>query len=445
MNSKKPALIALLFTTLFIAAIISPWFTNNRGIVVEPKKEFGFQRDAEVLVISKIAAELSNVSTDGYNLGRLGSETKIELNTWGNPDPYIAIDQKGAKDFVPYETQYGIQSLIYSKAYVQLVKLTKNMFNVTDLRYVVTYLFVFINLLIFIVIFRKIDRLYALIWLFTIFTSPWVMLFSRNIYWSIFSFYIPILMALLYSCANSIKYKISIVFLLNFTLIFRFLMGYEFYTTLIITCLYFCLLPEIIRGVFKIKKRIKEILAILTSMFLSLFIAIIMHGYLSPDGIVSNFARMLNRSNARSATGSTPISTMVSTIESYFLNWPKMFGWPIWYSENNVLVIPLPIVSNINVTGQDFIILSLIIVLMFFISLIQKNKSISNFLPIISILGPLSWLILYPIHEDEHGIDFFLMYFGSIQAILYILLQGLNNLVIKNLNLGGALFKRKIS
>jgi hypothetical protein len=445
LNSKKPALIALLFTTLFIAAIISPWFTNNRGIVVEPKKEFGFQRDAEVLVISKIAAELSNVSTDGYNLGRLGSETKIELNTWGNPDPYIAIDQKGAKDFVPYETQYGIQSLIYSKAYVQLVKLTKNMFNVTDLRYVVTYLFVFINLLIFIVIFRKIDRLYAFIWLFTIFTSPWVMLFSRNIYWSIFSFYIPILMALLYSCANSIKYKISIVFLLNFTLIFRFLMGYEFYTTLIITCLYFCFLPEIIRGGFKIKERIKEILAILTSMFLSLFIAIIMHGYLSPDGIVSNFARMLNRSNARSATGSTPISTMVSTIESYFLNWPKMFGWPIWYSENNVLVIPLPIVSNIKVTGQDFIILSLIIVLMFFISLIQKNKSISNFLPIISILGPLSWLILYPIHEDEHGIDFFLMYFGSIQAILYILLQGLNNLVIKNLNLGGALFKRKIS
>ena len=252
-------------------------------------------------------------------------------------------------------------------------------------------------------------------------------------------------MALLYSCANSIKYKISIVFLLNFTLIFRFLMGYEFYTTLIITCLYFCFLPEIIRGGFKIKERIKEIFAILTSMFLSLFIAIFMHGYLSPDGIVSNFARMLNRSNARSATGSTPISTMVSTIESYFLNWPKMFGWPIWYSENNVLVIPLPIVSNIKVTGQDFIILSLIIVLMFFISLIQKNKSISNFLPIISILGPLSWLILYPIHEDEHGIDFFLMYFGSIQAILYILLQGLNNLVIKNLNLGGALFKRKIS
>ena len=445
LNSKKPALIALLFTTLFIAAIISPWFTNNRGIVVEPKKEFGFQRDAEVLVISKIAAELSNVSTDGYNLGRLGSETKIELNTWGNPDPYIAIDQKGAKDFVPYETQYGIQSLIYSKAYVQLVKLTKNMFNVTDLRYVVTYLFVFINLLIFIVIFRKIDRLYAFIWLFTIFTSPWVMLFSRNIYWSIFSFYIPILMALLYSCANSIKYKITIVFLLNFTLIFRFLMGYEFFPTLIITCLYFCFLPEIIRGGFKIKESIKEILAILISMFLSLFIAIIMHGYLSPDGIVSNFARMLNRSNARSATGSTPISTIVSTIESYFLNWPKMFGWPIWYSENNVLVIPLPIVSNINVTGQDFIILSLIIVLMFFISLTQKNKSISSFLPIISILGPLSWLILYPIHEDEHGIDFFLMYFGSIQAILYILLKGLNKLVTKNLNLGGALFKRKFS
>ena len=444
LNSRKPAFFALLFTTLFIAAIISPWFTNNRGIVVEPKKEFGFQRDAEVLVISKIAAELSNVSTYGYNLGRLGSETPIELNTWGNPDPYIAIDQKGAKDFVPYETQYGIQSLIYSKAYVQLVDVTGNIFNVTDLRYLVTYLFVFINLLIFIVIYRRIDKLYALIWLFTLFTSPWIMLFSRNIYWSIFSFYIPILMGIIYSCANSFKSKALIMLFLNFTLIFRFLMGYEFYTTLIINCIYFCFLPSIIRGEFKIKERIKEILAILTSMLVSLFIAISIHGFLSPDGIVSNFSRMLIRSNARSATGSMPISTIVSTIESYFLNWPKMFGWPIWYSENNVLVIPLPIVPNIKFTGQDFIVILLLVVLMFFTSLIQKNKSLLNFLPLTVILGPLSWLILYPIHEDEHGIDFFLMYFGSIQAILYILLKSLDKLVVKKLTLGRAIFKREI-
>jgi len=67
-----------------------------------------------------------------------------------------------------------------------------------------------------------------------------------------------------------------------------------------------------------------------------------------------------------------------------------------------------------------------------------------NFLPLIVILGPLSWLILYPIHEDEHGIDFFLMYFGSIQAILYILLKSLEKLVVKNLTLGRAIFKREI-
>jgi hypothetical protein len=179
-------------------------------------------------------------------------------------------------------------------------------------------------------------------------------------------------------------------------------------------------------------------------MLVSLFIAISIHGFLSPDGIVSNFSRMINRSNARSATGSMPISTIVSTIESYFLNWPKMFGWPIWYSENNVLVIPLPILPNINFTGQDFIVILLLVVLMFFTSLIQKNKSLLNFLPLTVILGPLSWLILYPIHEDEHGIDFFLMYFGSIQAILYILLKRLDKLVIKNLTLGRAIFKREI-
>jgi hypothetical protein len=81
---------------------------------------------------------------------------------------------------------------------------------------------------------------------------------------------------------------------------------------------------------------------------------------------------------------------------------------------------------------------------MFFTSLIQKNKSLLNFSPLIAILGPLSWLILYPVHEDEHGIDFFLMYFGFIQAILYILLKSLDKLVIKKLTLGRAIFKREI-
>ena len=445
LNSKKSSLTALLFFTIFVAAIISPWFTNNRGIVVEPKKEFGFQRDAEVLVISKIAAELSNISTHGYNLGRLGSQTKIELNTWGNPDPYLAIDQKGAKDFVPYDTQYGLQSLIYSKLYVHLIGITENVFNVTDLRYMVTYLFVLVNLFIVIIIFRRIDKLYALIWLFTIFTSPWVMLFSRNIYWSIFSFYIPILIAIFYSCTQRFMSKILILLMLNIAIIFRFLMGYEFYTTLLLSCIYFCFLPEILKGSFRIKEKINELMVILSSLFFSLFIAIFIHGFLSPDGVVSNFVRMLNRSSARSASGSMPFSTTVSTIESYFLNWPKMFGWPIWYSENNVLVIPLPALPNIQITGQDFMIVSLALVLLWFTKAIQKNKSALHFIPLIIILGPLSWLILYPIHEDEHGIDFFLMYFGSIQAMVFVICQWLNSLRNIKLDLGGRFFKRKVS
>jgi hypothetical protein len=140
-----------------------------------------------------------------------------------------------------------------------------------------------------------------------------------------------------------------------------------------------------------------------------------------------------------------PFSTTVSTIESYFLNWPKMFGWPIWYSENNVLVIPLPALPNIQITGQDFMIVSLALVLLWFTKAIQKNKSALHFIPLIIILGPLSWLILYPIHEDEHGIDFFLMYFGSIQAMVFVICQWLNSLRNIKLDLGGRFFKRKVS
>lgn len=416
--------------TIIFASIITPWFTNNRGIILDREKEFNFQRDAEILVISKIAADISNVSTNGYNLGRLGSNTKIKLTTWGNPDPYIAIDSKAAEDFVAYETQYGLQSLIYSKVYSFLIKATSNVFNVTDLRYLITFIFVLTNLFIFILIYKKVDVVYANIWLFTLFTSPWVMLFSRNIYWSIFSFYLPILISIFYSISKDYKQKTVILVLVNFSLIFRFLMGYEFFTTLILTCLYFCFLPLILNGNFLLKNIWKELTLILSSFFGSLITAIGIHGFLSPDGISSNFARMLTRSSARSASGTMPISTIVSTIESYYLSWPKMFGWPIWYSENNVLVIPIPILENINLTGKDFIILIVLILVLLFINILKKRQ-IHNFWPLIILIAPMSWLIMYPIHENEHGIDFILMYFGSLQAIFFIIVKKMEK-IMKN-------------
>jgi uncharacterized membrane protein YoaK (UPF0700 family) len=107
-----------------------------------------------------------------------------------------------------------------------------------------------------------------------------------------------------------------------------------------------------------------------------------------------------------------------------------MFGWPIWYSENNVLVIPIPILENINLTGKDFIILIVFILVLLFINILKKRQ-IHNFWPLIILIAPMSWLIMYPIHENEHGIDFILMYFGSLQAIFFIIVKKMEE-IMKN-------------
>jgi len=431
----KNKLILFLFTVLF-AVLLTPWFTNNRNVIVSNEVGNNFQKDAEVLVVSRIAAEVSGVNTKFYNLGRLGPETKTKLNTWGNPDPYQALDEKSARDFQPYVSQYGIHSGIYSLLYPKIISLTKNVFNLTDLRYVVTYLFVLINLFIFITIYKNIDKLLASIWILSIIFAPFVLLFARNIYWSTFSFYLPILFSILFSVTE--RHKKLFLLITNLALLFRFLMGYEFFTTLIITCSLFSYIGIFLKNEFNFSKIfLKTYSKIVLSFFATFILAINIHSILSPQGYRTNMTYLLTRSNARLANSESPVSSIVSTLESYFLEWPKFFGWPVWYSENNLFSFPLPTLNLVSIPGKFLMIVFIFLMLLFLTSLVS-GKVVENKLHLlIFLLGPISWIVLYPNHENEHGFDFFLMYFGAIQIIVYIIFWNFRKLfysIYKSLN-----------
>lgn len=415
-----------------LAIILTPWFTNNRNIIINQEIENNFQKDAEVLVVSRIAAEVSNVDTNFYNLGRLGPETKTPLNTWGNPDPYQALNEKSAKDFMPYISQYGIHSGIYSYIYPKLILISNNVFNLTDLRFIITLLFVFINLLIFINLYKKVDKILGLIWIISILFAPFVLLFARNIYWSSFSFFLPILISIYYSVSP--KNKSLILIVLNLALLFRFLIGYEFYTTLILTCTFFCVINIMNQKYFKITKNFLKLFGKILSSFIgTFFVSINIHSFLSPMGYKSTLNYLLNRSNSRLANAETPISNIISTIESYFFEWPKFFGWPVWYSENNIFSFPLPNLKIISIPGKFFIVIMIYLIILLITSSINKKIFENKMHLLLFILGPISWIILYPSHENEHGFDFYLMYFGSIQMIIYVIYWNIEKIIKYNL------------
>lgn len=414
----KRILSVLIFTIFCV--IITPWFTNNRGVIVDFEKEQGFQRDAEVLVISKLATQMSEIDTGGFSLGRLGPLTKTEINTWGNPDPYQALNEKSAQDFIPYVSQFGLQSIIYSNIYPVLVKLTGNIFNLTDLRFIITFLFVIVNLLIFITLYKSVNKPFALIWIITMFCSPFVLLFSRNLYWASFSYYLPILFSIYYS--NSKKYKNYFLLLIILSLIFRFLIGYEFYTFLIISCVFFCNINKLFNNFeFNFQEQIIKSIKLLLYFLFTFIISINIHSILSPLGFFKNISFLLERSNARLTTSDQPISYIFSTLESYFLNWPKNFGWPIWYSENNLLVLPFPLINKVEIPGYFTYVIILMLIIYFIVSTINKQIIKNRFLLLFILLAPISWIILYPNHENEHGFDFYLMFFGTIQIMFFLI------------------------
>ncbi|ABM02304.1 hypothetical protein Ping_0446 [Psychromonas ingrahamii 37] len=225
-----------------------------------------FQYASEILVIDG----LNYTKNTGKDLS-LGHYERLKKTIY--PDSYLLakksfngkLNEKETK-FDPYTSQIGLQLYFYS-----FLSNNINM-SIQNLKQITSLLMSFVVLLFYFPIKKEFGFLSAIGFSVIFIFSPWVVTFSNNLYWAMFTWFIPILITfyLSHSAFKSSKRLLIMSCLLIISFLIKFLCGYEYITTIAITS---CL-PIFYWG-FKTKVTNVKIIYVLSSVIFSFLAAFI--------------------------------------------------------------------------------------------------------------------------------------------------------------------------
>jgi len=179
-----------------------------------------FQIDSERLV------------TDGLSI----DSKKPRLGTFTNSVPgeraetQNSLHSSSTVKFEEYISQYGLQIKIFSF----LRKIGFDDFVV--LKNIVAFLMALVALGLVITIFRDFSARSAVLFYLIFLLSPWVIAFANNLFWISFSLFLPLLISAYFApyIFSSTKYFFLMLMLIFLALLFKFLSGYEYTSTIII-------------------------------------------------------------------------------------------------------------------------------------------------------------------------------------------------------------------
>ena len=240
--------------------------------------------------------------------------------------------------------------------------------------------------------------------------SNWIINFSRNLYWVEFTWFIPLLLSLLW-----LNYKDRRMFIypLYFVSIFvKCLCGYEYLSTIMLSGILFIFVELFLVGKKEKKDYLIGLVIIGLLCLLGFICALGIHAYMYGDGdlidglegVKSNLVMRRtygNSSNFANKYADSLNASVFAVLFRYFV-----------FNIRSPLDGPIIFV---------FFILT-IIVLCYQRKALKKNNNFEICLFVISLLAPLSWLVLAKAHSYIH-MNFVIFYMGWVQSCLYIIMR----------------------
>jgi len=367
-----------------------------------------FQNDSEGLAVGRIVAEQLGleINTDGYGLGRLES-TK-------NPyaDVYAMIGDPGivnaGYEYSAYASQVGLQGMVYSL----VAKLTARLDVFLYLRFASCF---FLTITIFGIVgqlYKRYGMLFASVFGIITFASPWIVNFSRNLYWVEFTWFLPMLIGLLWL---NYEKKRKFIYPLFFVVIFiKCLCGYEYISTIMMSAILF-LIVEWICNKEKRKTLTKGVFCVGVFCVLGFVMAMLVHAYIYADGhIVQGIAGILEDLVQRRTFGDAAAfdPAYAESLNASIFDVLKKYFWSAGEFMYGKRMLLLFIVAIIALIYQRIV-------------LKEKNLfEISIFL--ISFLATVSWLVLGKAHSYIHThMNFVMFYMGWAQISVYIICKAI--------------------
>lgn len=326
---------------------------------------------------------------------------------------YMQIGQ-----IVPYVSQVGLQGMIFREFPKEFTMVE----IISIYRWGLAFLYATVMTLICYQIYKKYNVLFAIIFYMVTLLSPWLIGYSTNLYWVVFTWFLPMLAGLL--CSNNInsrKMRMISYILVFVGVAIKCACGYEYISTIMLSSIVF-LLSDLTLAI--IDKRDKaEIWHLFKVIFimgifalLGFVVVMIIHSYLRGDGEIFSglkaifYTDVLRRTIGGDASTFQDIysdslnSNFIIVICRYLL-----FDTPVILGVPGFMFIPLIAVSFLGLVWG-----------------IRKGLLKKEILVLYIWMGiaSVSWFILGKAHSYVHTmLNFVLWYFGFVQILFYAIIQ----------------------
>lgn len=365
-----------------------------------------FQLDSESLVLGRVLQDFSNPNYDSvFGLG---------FADVGVEGIYKAFElKKTVVDYREYISNFGLQgdlyTLLYNKLGGQSLEFLKGFCSALTSFFIVSLLFVS----------SKIFGLkFAICIAISLFFSPWIVLFSNNLYWSPYTWFAPVLFSWLIFAYSNVGLKLLFSLLFFLSVFIKCLFGYEYLSAvLIFASLPVFVLPVLNGRGLNYKSLINQLSLLLGLSVLAFSAALALHADLRAESLTGGLSSIWYQDVLRRTHGDSVVFNPVYRESLEATIWDVIILYLIsWRTD---ILYPIP--------GSYFLYAFLFCLSVLAYEWIEEDKKFKfNFLLfLVSFLAGVSWLVLAKAHSYIHQhMNYVLWYLGFVSSLLYLTIIG---------------------
>lgn len=339
----------------------------------------------------------------------------------GNIVDSIFIDgnnnQIATERLIPYKSQYGGQGEFFRWASSIIPTLPK-IFDM--LHFLCCTLLAACITCIVSLIKKKYNMIMAVCFYIVFWLSPWIVSFSRNLYWVEFTWFIPMLIGLYVSLHIERKIVRITGYIATFITIFiKCLCGYEYISTIMVSLMIFLFSDFVVyikRDTKKARLYFNTMTVLGVCAVLGFVAALLLHAQIRGEGnIVEGIKSIWNYDVLRRTLGNTDNFITTDTNINKSLN-ISIFATILIY-----FTFTTDIIYGVEAIWFPVIVIISVAILIYDLIIREKINVEELTIFIISFLATLSWFVLGKSHSYLHQhMNYVLWYFGFVQMCIYI-------------------------
>lgn len=309
--------------------------------------------------------------------------------------------------YAPYTSGFGLQGIISSFLVNKIHLSLKTLYKINSI------LLAFSILFISIIFYKQVSKTFGIIFLITCFLSPWLTAIGRNLYWSAYSWFLPVILAFLITIVKNKFTFILIGILLFLSYFFKMLMGYEFLSSIVIfstSLAFFKFITNLNIGCLR-GKYFRILLLIVGISIIAFITSLFLQAYYKADDLIEGLKLILYDAQKRTFGDAKNYDSIfadslngdyLTVLKFYFLNW------------STTDLIP-------GLSGQFFLIFIMVVFfLLCFYGINDYKIRICLGFYCYLLLVPVSWFLLAKPHSYIHThINYVLFYLGFIPVLIY--------------------------